>query len=142
MSDIEIAKREIKDHSICFCFNGEFITDDGKGISPMIKLISCGKNLKGFSVADLIVGKAAAMLFVKAGIVCVHGKVMSKSAIIYLEKHNVKYSYDDITDMIINRQGTDICPMEKAVSLIDDYEEGYFILQKKFSELRSKVRVK
>lgn len=129
MTDIELAKTNLDGHSICLCRDGEIITDDGRGISPMMKFIAEEKYLTGFSAADVIVGKAAAMLFVKAGIVCVHGKTMSESGKAYLDTHGIPCTYDILTEKIINRQGTDICPMEKAVMNIDDTEKGYEALR-------------
>ena len=129
MTDIELAKTNLNGHSICLCRDGEIITDDGRGISPMMKFIAEGKVLTGYSAADLIVGKATAMLFVKAGIVCVHGKTMSESGKAYLDTHGIPCTYDILTEKIINRQGTDICPMEKAVMNIDDTEKGYEALR-------------
>lgn len=140
MNDIDIAKRELEGHSICLCRNGEFLTDDGRGISPMMNFIAEGKDLTGFSAADVIVGKAAAMLFVKAGIVCVHGKVMSAAGKDFLDSHDIPNTFDELTDKIINRQGTDICPMEKTVSSLDDIEEGYAALAAKRLELMSKSK--
>lgn len=138
MTDLEIAKANLKGHSICLCKNGEYFTDDGRGISPMMSFIAEGRELTGFSAADQIVGKAAAMLFVKAGIVSVYGKTMSESGKAYLEANNIPCSYDILTDRIINRQGTDICPMEKAVADINDANEGYKKLVFALNELRTK----
>ncbi len=137
MTDIETAIRELEGHSICLCRGGEFFTDDGRGISPMMRFISEVRDLTGYSVADVIVGKAAAMLFVKAGIVSVHGRVMSESGKAFLETHGIPCSYDVLTDRIINRKGTDICPMEKTVADIDDPETAYTALAKKIAELRA-----
>ena len=139
MTDIEIAVNNLSGHSICLCRNGESFTDDGRGISPMMRFLAEGMELNGYSVADVIVGKAAAMLFVKAGIVCVHGKVMSESGKKYLESHGIPCSYDKLTEKIINRQGTDICPMEKTVDDINDYESGFSALKKKLEIGRAHV---
>lgn len=138
MSDLEIAKAHLEGHSICLCRNGEYFTNEDKGISPMMSFIAEGRELTGFSDADQIVGKAAAMLFVKAGIVSVYGKTMSESGKAYLEANNIPCSYDILTDRIINRQGTDICPMEKAVDDINDANEGYKKLVFALNELRTK----
>lgn len=136
MTDIEIAIKNLEGHSICLCRNGEYFTDDSKGISPMMKFIAEKKDLSGYSAADIIVGKAAAILFVKVGIVSVYGKVMSETAKLFLQEHNISYSYDTLTKKIINRKGTDICPMEKAVTNISDIEKGYTALKKKLAELK------
>ena len=136
MTDLEIAIQNLDGHSICLCRNGNFFTDDGRGISPMMRFIEEGKELDGYSAADVIVGKAAAMLFVKSGIVSVYGKVMSEGGKACLEEHAIPYSYDVLTKQIINRQQTDICPMEKAVSDIDDVETGYTALKTRLDELK------
>ena len=72
MTDIEIAKKHLDGHSICLCRDNDIITDGSRGIAPMMKFIASGKNLQGYSAADIIVGKAAAMLFVKAGFLFVN----------------------------------------------------------------------
>ena len=140
MTDFETAKANLKNHSVCFCKNGEFFTCDGKDISPVIKLIAEGRDLTGYSVADLIVGKAAAMLFVKAGVIAVHGVVMSQGGKAYLEKSGVICSFDTLAENIINRKGDGICPMEQAVAEIDDCEEGYQVLVQRLNELKPQTR--
>ena len=137
MRDLKTAKQNLDGHSICLCKDGAIITDDSRGIAPVMKLIAAETDLRGYSAADLIVGKAAAMLFVKAGIVSVFGKVMSDAALHYLEQHGISAEYDTLTEKIINRMGTDICPMEKTVAAIDDAEQGYEALKQKIAELKS-----
>ncbi len=123
MTDIEIAKRNLEGHSICLCKNGEFFTDDGRGISPMMRFIAQGLDLDGYSAADVIVGKAAAMLFVKAKIASVYGVVMSK------------FAYKELTGKIINRRGDGVCPMEQTVENIDDCDAAYNALREKLNSM-------
>ena len=137
MTDIEIAKANLAGHSIALCKDGDIITDDGRGISPMMRFITEGHDLRGYSVADVIVGKAAAMLFVKAGIVEVYGKVMSAVGRDYLIKHHIPCLWDTLTESIINRKGDDICPMEKTVADINDAEEGYGALKSRLHALKN-----
>lgn len=101
------------------------------GIKPLINLLSEGTDLNGFSLADKIVGKAQAMLCIKAGIKEVYAKVLSKKAEAILNKYNIPYTYGVLTDEIINRRGDDICPMEKVVKDIDDIETAYIALKEK-----------
>lgn len=136
MNDLQKAKQLLNGHSIVLVKNGEAIIDDGKGISPMMKFIEEDLNLEGYSVADIIVGKAAAMLFVKAKVKTVFGKVMSKEALTYLTIHNIECNYEKLVETIINRMGNDICPMEKTVKDINDYEIGYEALKQKLQEMR------
>ncbi|MBR3630256.1 MAG: DUF1893 domain-containing protein [Oscillospiraceae bacterium] len=137
MTDIEIAKVNLDGHSICLCRDGEIITDDGRGISPMMRFLAEGKELKGYAAADVIVGKAAAMLFVKAGISAVYGEVMSESAKTFLKSHSIPCKWKTLTERIINRAGTGICPMEQTVAEMEDSEEAYSALKKKLSEMRT-----
>ncbi len=135
MTDLINAKRSLNAHSITLCRGDKVITDDGRGIAPIMKLIEDGVDLKGFCVADTVVGKAAAMLFAREGITGVYGKVMSLSAKKYLEEHGIYCEWESLTEKIINRAGTDICPMEKTVLNIEDYNEAYEALKKKLSEI-------
>ena len=114
MTDIEIAKGTIDGHSVCFCKDGKSFTLDGMGLSPLMRMINEGKDLHGYSAADVVVGKAAAMLFKKLGVVSVH---------------------DTLTDYIKNRKGTDMCPMEKTVLQISDAEEGFAALKRRIDEM-------
>ena len=109
---------------------------DARGVSPMMDYIAEGRDLRGFSAADVIVGKATAMLFVKAGITAVYAGVVSAAGKKYLEEHGVPLTFGSVTERIMNRAGTDSCPMEKAVGGTDDCEEGYILLKKQLSALR------
>lgn len=103
MTDIELAKDALSAHSIALYRNGEIITDDGRGISPIMKFIAECRQLAGYSAADVIVWKAAAMLFVKAGVTCVHGNTMSHPGKEFLESHGIACTYDVLTERIIRK---------------------------------------
>ena len=137
MTDLQTAKNNLDWHTICLCREGKCLFSEKRGIAPMMDFIADSINLTGYSVADLVVGKAAALLFVKCGIKRVFAKTLSESARRVLELYGVDYEYETLTEKIINRDGTDICPMEKAVTGTDDIEEAYSILQNKLKILRS-----
>ena len=137
MTDLQTAKNNLEGHTICLCKEGKCLFSEKRGIAPMMDFIAEGIDLSGYSVADLVVGKAAAMLFVKCGIKRVFAKTLSEHAKRVLELYGVDYEHETLTPKIINRDGTDICPMEKAVLGTDDVEEAYSILQNKLKILRS-----
>ncbi len=139
MRDIDMARHNLSGHTICLCRGGKILTDDRRGISPMLELISSGTDLNGYSVADKVVGRAAALLFAKAGICEVYAEVLSKNAAEVLSEHNIPYTYTSLTDSIINRSGTDICPMEKATLGVCDPDEAYRILLLKVEELKKQA---
>lgn len=138
MTDLETAKAHLSGHSLCLCKDGAWFTDDGRGISPMLRLLGETRDLRGYAAADSIVGKAAAMLFVKAGIAAVYGEVMSEAGRAYLEAHGIPCAFGVLTEKIINRKGDGICPMEQAVAELDDADEGYRALCDKLNSLRKK----
>ena len=139
MSDIERAKELLTGSATCVLVKNEAVYISGKsGIAPMLDYLGAGVPLTGFSAADRIVGKAAAMLFVRAGVTEVYGEVMSRGGADYLKEHGVARSWGTLTDVIINRTGTGMCPMEQTVRSIDDFREAYCALSAKRAVLRKK----
>lgn len=138
MTDLQTAKSNLEGHTVCLCKGGKCLYSQTRGIAPMMNFIAEGVDLTGYSAADLVVGKAVALLFVKCGVKSVYGKTLSKSAQRVFELYGIAYEYGTLADGIINRDGTDICPMEKSVLCTDDAEEGYKILLNKIQQMRSK----
>lgn len=137
MTDLERAINALHGHSVCLCRGDALIAKDGKGVSPLLELISEEKELCGWSAADMVVGKAAAMLFVTLGVKAVYGRVMSQSGRDYLTERGIEHSYDILADRIVNRLGTGLCPMEQAVFDIDDPEQGYCAICQTVETLRN-----
>ena len=133
MTDIEIAKDKLEGYTFSLCKGGDCLLSDRRGIAPIMGYIEEGLDLRGYSAADIVVGKAAAMLFVKCGIVEVYARTLSRGGEAVLKAHGIPYSYTTLTERIINREGTDVCPMEKTVTNTDDIEEGYELLKKRIS---------
>lgn len=132
MKDVLKAKELlIDDKTLVFVKGNDIVDSTLSGIKPLINFLNEGKDLSGYSLADKIVGKAQAMLAVRAGIAEIYTKVLSEAGKEILDKYNIPYTYDVLTGQIINRKGTDICPMEKVVQNIDDIEEAYLALKEK-----------
>ena len=132
MKDVLKAKELlIDDKTLVFVKGNDIVDSTLSGIKPLINFLNEGKDLSGYSLADKIVGKAQAMLAVRAGIAEIYTKVLSEAGKEVLDKYNIPYTYDVLTEQIINRKGTDICPMEKVVQNIDDIEEAYLALKDK-----------
>lgn len=103
----------------------------------MLEFISKGTDFSEYSAADRIVGRAAAMLFVLAGVKeCVCMPVLSKGGEEVLKKQGISYQFGEIADTIINRSGNDICPMEKAVMGMDNPDSAYKAILRTVEELR------
>lgn len=108
------------------------------GIKPVISKINENKEyFKGLIVADKIIGKASAMLLILSGVKEIYCLVLSKAGKDILEKYNIPYHYETLTDYIVNRTGDGMCPMEKTVKDIDDLNDAYIALNNKMEELRN-----
>ncbi len=122
MTDIEKAKGILEtENKTCVLCRGEKIYASEKaGIAPMVDFISGGVNVRGFSAADKIVGRAAALLFVLAEVSEVYAEVMSAGGAEVLGHHGIPCAWGELTDAIVNRAGTGPCPMEDAVRNLSD----------------------
>ncbi len=107
-----------------------------RGVKPLLALIDGGKSLAGFSAADKVVGKAAAMLYVLLNVNEVYAAVISKPALETLEKYGICCEYGTLTDAIKNRTNTGFCPMETAVLNIENPAEAPAAIRKKLAELQ------
>lgn len=136
MSDIERAKAALRGHSVAVCRAGEVMTRDGRGIAPLLAIASEENALRGASVADLIVGKAAALLMVRAGVSEVYAEVMSEAGERTLSEHDIPHSCGLLVPYIIDRTGKDVCPMERAVADVSDPAEAYAVLSARLEELK------
>lgn len=136
MSDIERAKAALRGHSVAVCRAGEVMTRDGRGIAPLLAIASEENALRGASVADLIVGKAAALLMARAGVSEVYAEVMSEAGERTLSEHDIPHSCGLLVPYIIDRTGKDVCPMEHAVADVSDPAEAYAVLSARLEELK------
>jgi len=111
--------------------------DSGGGIAPLVKLYESNRDiLAGADVFDKAVGKAAAMILILGGARKVYGELMSESAAAYLNSRGVKTDCAHKAEMILNRDGTGICPFENAVRDTDDASEGYENIKRVLSSFK------
>lgn len=96
--------------------------ETGRGIMPIMKLLSDGK-LAHAIVVDKVVGRAAAAVCIVGKARRVHGMMMSVEAASLLKAHGVEASAEKTVPKILNRDLTDDCPMERTVDGIDDPDE-------------------
>lgn len=103
-------------YTCVLCKNDVIYTSTKRGVKPLLDFLDSQVDLKGFSAADKVVGKAAAFLYVLLGVREVYAHVMSEPAICILESNKIQVQYDISVKNIINRSGTGNCPMEEAVA--------------------------
>jgi len=128
-SDLLIAKQELKEKNLNLVIVKSkkiILATKEYGITGLIKAVDrYGEELHGSSIADMVVGKAAAMLCRYARIVAVYAGVMSKTAVDVLIETGIKFEYDKLVANILNRSKTDVCPFEKLTADCTDEKECY-----------------
>lgn len=126
MTDMEQARRRLEQggYTCVLCRGEEIITSRERGVAPLLRLLEEGRAFGGFSAADKVVGKAAAMLYVRLGVSAVWAGVISEPALGVLRSHSVVTAYGRCVSAIRNRSNTGNCPMETAVWDLEDPAEG------------------
>ena len=122
--------------TIAVVSNGEVFTSHERGVKPLLHLLTEKKGfLKGASVADKVIGKAAALLMVLGEIKEVHTLIISEPAIKVFEKYNIPCFYDKKVDRIVNRTGDGLCPMETLCLDVDNPQEAFTKIKEKLSKM-------
>lgn len=98
----------------CVIKNGDEIrTFFNRGVKDLyLLLLNAPEFLKGASVADKVVGKAAASLMILGGINELYTDLISRPALQILKGHNIKTSSQLEVPVILNRDRSDWCPLE------------------------------
>lgn len=133
MSDLKKAKEILTTGGYtCVLCHGDLIhTATARGVNPLLDWLDSGLDLRGFSAADKVVGRATAFLYVLLGVREVHALVMSTPAKEALETNGIAASCDREVPGIINRRGDGPCPFEDAVLGIAAPEEALDAIRKK-----------
>ncbi len=121
---LEQAKQKIQ-NEVCsvaaVTADGTVFTDSGSSVRPLFRLYTAHKAaLRGASVADRIIGKAAASILCDADVKEVFAFLMSETGLALLQANGIAARYAELVPYIENRTGTDLCPMEKIVADCDD----------------------
>ena len=96
--------------------HGEVTTYGLPGVQDLLHLTADEpERLKGAVVADKRVGKAAACLLIEGGVKCVNTAVVSTPARQMLEAAGIPLYAREEVPLMMNTDGTDLCPMEKKL---------------------------
>ena len=141
MDNLTKAKNLIENTSAVFAAvsDCEICTSDKKGIAALLSFYENEKDFKDFSIADRIIGKAAAMLMCMMNASTVYAKIISRHALEVFNKYKVDITYGEICDYVKNRAGDGICPMEEVALRCDTTEENLVkLLKKRLEELKNR----
>ena len=137
MTDLDLVKEQlIKEGCTSVVRKGDSVYfSKARGVKPLLNWLDEGMDFTGYSAADKVVGKAAAMLYVLLGVSRIHALVISEKAMQVLAGNGIEVTYDTLAERIQNRTNTGFCPMEEAVWEIDDLQEGLQAVRKKVAQL-------
>jgi len=140
--DLELATMKLIEENLSLVIvkKGKVIFETKKqGISDFLQAIEkLDKNLVAASAADKIVGVAAAMLCVYAGVNSVFALTISEEGIRVLEDNNIACLFEKKVSNILNRNKTDVCPFEKLAMDSGTVEEAYVKLKTLASQMMRK----
>lgn len=141
MTTLNKARKILENHTLAIVCGDTAQTYNERGIKTLLSILSDNPALLcGASVADKVVGKAAALLMVKGKVKEVYAEVISESATDIFRKYRIPFAYGTIADKIINRSGTGMCPMEQTVVGIDNPDDAFVALkQKQILMIKSEV---
>lgn len=101
-------------HSCVIWNRGVTRTFEKRGVADLFYLYNNEADfLRGASVADKVVGKAAAALMILGGVGELYTDVISSLALDLLNRSGIKTTFGEEVPHIINRSQTDWCPLEK-----------------------------
>lgn len=129
--------KEILKSSDCTCVavkDDKIYKSNLKGILPIIsKLKEDPEFFEGADVADVVIGRAAAMLLIYGKVRSIYTPLISEHAAEILDKYKIRYEYEKKVPFILNRNRDGMCPMEQTVLNIDDPKLAYDLLLSKIS---------
>ena len=128
-NSVEIVKNRLNETSASLVVmnkNGEIREFYNRRVIDIVSLIKSGEEfLNEAIIADKVIGKVASALLVLAGVKEIYARTISEYAIEVLEKNNIKYSYENRVDYIINNDKTGMCPMENKFKDENDLKVIY-----------------
>ena len=134
MDLLEQAKESLTESNATFVmiWDGKTEISERRGVAPILNLLREDRDsLEGGYVADKVIGKAAALLLMYGRITALYTRVISSHALNVLKDSGIHVVYDKLVPYVINRDGTDMCPMEKLVLEIGDPEDAFEVLDRK-----------
>jgi len=126
--DLEEARRLLRDDRVALAVvkNGQVLAvRHGTGLAPLYRTVKeLGERLQGARVADRVVGRAAALLLLYAGVAAAFGELMSQSAHALLTEKGFPHAWGKLVPSISTPNGAP-CPMEALVADTDEPVEAF-----------------
>jgi hypothetical protein len=131
MNRILFQQFTIGKHTLEVYQNGQQIFVSSKDrLQPLLEYIATSApQHQGVVIFDRIVGRAAALLAVKAGCAELYSPMGSELAIAVLREHDIKHDLGKLVPYIQRDNQTEMCPMER-LSIGKEPDEFYRTMKK------------
>ena len=123
-------------YTCVLCWDDRIYTSDRRGIAPLLGWLDSGVDLRGFSAADRVIGKATAYLYCLLGVKEVYARVMSRPAAQVLAEAGIPAGWEALVDGIENRQKNGPCPMEFATRNASSPQEALAAIRQTLQQLQ------
>ncbi len=134
MLDLQKAKRLLKERGLTLVIvkDGKVIFETEKsGIQGFLEAIEkFNEILAGSSVADKIIGRAAALLCAYSKVMEAFASVLSFDGKKILEENKIYYEFEDLVPRILDKDRRESCPFERFSKSINNPREAYTKLKK------------
>jgi hypothetical protein len=129
-------------YSLVLSYDGrEVYHSRDSGLRPLMACIrACRGKYQHCTLYDKVIGLAAARLIVYSGMVdSVRTPLASESAVKHLETKSITLTAEKVVSRILNKDGSDQCPMERLAQDMTD-EEFYREMDQRISSSNERPR--
>jgi len=129
MRELEMAKKILREESLSLVIvkkDKVLFKSRSSGISGLLQAIeNLNDGLHKSSVADRVIGRAAALLLVYFHAKEAYCATVSSEGLRVLKESNIPLEHENIVSRILDKEGKDICPFERFSLTVSSPEEAY-----------------
>jgi len=129
MRELEMAKKILGEENLSLVIVKKYkvlFKSRSSGISGLLQAIeNLNDGLHKSSVADRVIGRAAALLLVYFHAKEAYCATVSSEGLRVLKESNIPLEHENIVSRILDKEGKDICPFERFSLAISSPEEAY-----------------
>lgn len=136
MKDLSTVLKYLSAGCTCAASDGnDLLTSEKRGVAPLLGWLEQGCDLSRFTVADKVVGKGAAFLYLLLGVKYLYAAVISRPALELLRGNGVFITFSSCVPAIRNRDNTGFCPIETVVLECSNPEQALIKIKNRLKEL-------
>ena len=137
MKDLSIVLQQLSMGCTCAASDGKtLLTSEKRGVAPLLFWLEQGYDLSTFTVADKVVGKGAAFLYLLLHAKYLYAAVISRPALELLKHNGVFVTYTTCVPAIRNRDNTGFCPIESVVLDCNSADDALLKIKARLKELK------